>query len=131
MGTAQDTHILTDTKTNLLFGELLIAKGLITREELLKALKEQSQHDGRLGEILLQLKKINNSDITSVLAEQLSLENIRFDDMAQIDMKVARMLPEIIAKRFCLVVIGEADDKVVAALADPRDIVAIDMVTQN
>ena len=131
MESAQGANTPTDTKSNLLFGELLVAKGLLTREELLHALKEQSQNGGRLGEILLELKKIDHSDIISILAEQLSVENIRFDDMVQIDMNIARMLPEAIAKRFCLVVIGEADDKVVAVLADPSDIVAIDMVTQK
>ena len=131
MESAQGANTPTDTKSNLLFGELLVAKGLLTREELLHALKEQSQNGGRLGEILLELKKIDHSDIISILAEQLSVENIRFDDMAQIDMNVARMLPEITAKRFCIVVVGESGDKVVVALSDPRDVVAIDTVEQK
>ena len=132
METEQNTLIANNVKTNLLFGELLVAKGLLTHEELSEALEVQTQYGGRLGEILIQLKKINNADLTSVLAEQLSLENICFNDIDQyIDMNVARTLPETIAKRFCTVVIGETDDKVVAVLADPRDVVAIDMITQK
>ena len=116
---------------NLPFGELLVSKGLISREELEKVLKEQSKQGGRLGEVLLRLEKLNHEDVTLALAEHLSMEYIRLDDtskMDKIDMDIARMLPESIAKRFCLVAIGEAEDKVVVVMADPLNVIAIDTV---
>jgi len=143
MGTAQSiSKIFGSTKStsktpeaeleaNLPFGELLVSKGLISREELEKVLNEQSKQGGRLGEVLLRLEKLNHEDVTRALAEHLSMEYIRLDDtskMDKIDMDIARMLPESIAKRFCLVAIGEADDKVVVAMADPLNVIAIDTV---
>jgi type IV pilus assembly protein PilB len=44
-------------------------------------------------------------------------------------MNIARMLPEAIAKRFCLVAIREMENKVIVAMADPLDVVAIDTIT--
>jgi len=120
-----------EAEANLPFGELLVSKGLISREELEKALNEQSKQGGRLGEVLLRLEKLNHEDVTLALAEHLSIEYIRLDDtskMDKIDMGIARMLPESIAKRFCLVAIGEADDKIVVAMADPLNVIAIDTV---
>jgi type IV pilus assembly protein PilB len=43
-------------------------------------------------------------------------------------MEVARTLPENIAKRFCLVVIGEENDRIIVAMADPLNVIAIDTI---
>jgi type IV pilus assembly protein PilB len=120
---------LSSTKTELLFGELLVSKGLLSHEELISALKEQRQHGGRLGEVLLRLKMLGDEDITRALAEHFSMEYVSFEDINKIDMKVARMLPESVAKRFCLVAIGEEKSKVIVAMADPLNVIAIDTIT--
>ena len=117
------------TRTDLLFGELLVSRELLSREELIKALNEQREQGGRLGEVLLRLKMLSDEDVTLALAEHLSMEYIRLDDITKIDVNLARMLPEAIAKRFCLVAIGEIDDKVIVAMADPLNVVAIDTIT--
>jgi type IV pilus assembly protein PilB len=130
----ESTQTVTDipeAQANLPFGELLVSKGLLSREELENVLTEQSKQGGRLGEVLLRLEKLNHEDVTLALAEHLSIEYIRLDDtskMDKIDMDIARMLPEGIAKRFCLAAISEADDKVVVVMADPLNVIAIDTV---
>jgi type IV pilus assembly protein PilB len=115
-------------RPNLLFGELLVSKGLLTREELIQALNEQREQGGRLGEVLLRLKMLSEEDVTLALAEYLSLEYMRLDDASRINMNLARTLPEAVAKRFCLVALGEVDNKVVVAMADPLNVVAIDTI---
>jgi len=117
------------TKTDILFGEMLVSKGLLSHRELLEALSEQRQDGGRLGEVLLRLEMLTDEQVTQALAEHLSMEYICFDDIARIDMNIARMLPEGIAKRFCVVAIGEMDNKVVVAMADPLNVIAIDTIT--
>jgi type IV pilus assembly protein PilB len=116
-------------KSDGLFGEILVSKGLLSREELNEALNEQREHGGRLGEVLLRLKMLSDEDVTLALAEHFSMEYIRLDDITKTDMNIARMLPEAVAKRFCLVAIGEMDDKIIVAMADPLDVVAIDTIT--
>ncbi len=129
MKTAQNTSGTSETKAKLLFGELLVSKGLLSRRELIEALNEQRRNGGRLGEALLRLKMLKDEDITSALAEHLSMDYIRFDDVAKIDMNIARILPKSVAKRFCLVAIGEIDNKVIVAMADPLNVIAIDTIT--
>jgi hypothetical protein len=100
-----------ELEANLPFGELLVSKGLISRKELEKVLKEQSKQGGRLGEILLRLEKLNHEDVTRALAEHLSMEYISLGDtnkMDKIDMDIARMF---------------------VAMADPLNVIAIDTVT--
>ena len=125
MDSARTISNIAEVEANLPFGELLVSKGLISREELEKVLTEQSKQGGRLGEVLLRLEKLNHEDITLALAEHLSLEYIRLVDtnkINKIDMDIARVLPEGIAKRFCLVAVGEDDNKVVVVMADPLNL---------
>jgi len=116
-------------ENNLLFGELLVSKGLLSPEELADVLSTQREQGGRLGEVLLRLKMLNHEDITSALAEHLSMEYIRLDDIHKIDLNIARSLPENIAKRFCLIATGEKDNKITIAMADPLNVIAIDTIT--
>jgi type IV pilus assembly protein PilB len=129
METAQKTSKPPKAKADLLFGEFLVSKGLLSHRELIEALNEQRDKGGRLGEVLLRLKMLKDNDVTEALAQHLSMEYIRFDDVARIDVNIARTLPESIAKRFCLVAIGEIDQKVIVAMADPLNVIAIDTIT--
>ena len=101
-------------------------------EDLLAVLNKQREEGGRLGEVLLRLKMLSEDDITAALAEHFRMEYIHFDDVSKadiIDMDVARLLPESIAQRFSLVAIREVDNKVIVAMADPLNVIAIDTVT--
>jgi type IV pilus assembly protein PilB len=133
MDSVQTISNATETQAGLLFGELLISKGLLSQEELQEVLDIQQEQGGRFGEVLLKLKKLDDRQITAALAEHFSMEYIHFDDaqkLDKIDMEIARMLPESIAKRFCLVAIDEDENKnIIVVMADPLNVVAIDTVT--
>jgi type IV pilus assembly protein PilB len=115
----------TDTTSRQL-GDLLVRKGLITQDHLTQALREQKEKGGRLGEVLVRLHILDDLTLSAILAEHLSIEYVTLDDIAKIDAKVARALPESIAKRFCLIALREDGGKIVTAMADPLDVVAID-----
>jgi type IV pilus assembly protein PilB len=128
----QAAHSIADspkTKTDLVFGEWLVSQGVLHPKQLIDALNEQRLHGGRLGEVLHQLKMLTDEQVTRALAEYLSMEYMRFDDATRIDMNIARMLPESIAKRLCLVAVGESDENVIVAMADPLNVIAIDTIT--
>ena len=132
MDGAQTISSVPDAQTALLFGELLVSKGLLSEEELLEVLSKQREQGGRIGEVLLRHKMLNDKDVIAALAEHFSMQYISFDENSMnetIDLDVARKLPESIAKRFCLVAVAEEDDSIVIALADPLNVVAIDTVT--
>jgi len=133
MDAVQTISKATETETGLLFGELLVSKGLLSRDELQEVLDTQREQGGRFGEVLLQLKKLDDKEVTAALADHFSMEYIHFDDankLDRIDMNIARMLPEGIAKRFCLVAVDEdQNNNIVIVMADPLNVVAIDTVT--
>ncbi len=129
MDSTRATTNTPQTENSPLFGELLVSKGLIDRKELAKVLDEQREHGGRLGEVLLRLEMLNREDVTRSLAEHLSMEYIRLDDIDKVNVNTARRLPENIARRFCLVAVGETDNIVTVAMADPLNVIAIDTIT--
>jgi len=133
MDSLQTISNVAEAEAGLLFGELLVSKGMLSRDELQEVLDVQHEQGGRFGEVLLKLKKLNDKDVTAALAEHFSMEYIHFDDarkLDKIDMDIARMLPESIAKRFCLVAVDEDNNKnIIIVMADPLNVVAIDTVT--
>jgi type IV pilus assembly protein PilB len=117
-------------KSNVRFGELLLSKGLLNRRELTEALHEQRNRGGRIGEVIVRLKMASDEDVNCALAEHLATERVHLDGR-DIDMEIARLVPEVLAKRFNLVAIDEKDGRVVVAMADPLDIVATDTITMK
>ena len=111
-----------------LFGELLVSRGFLSHRELIEALNHQRSDGGRLGEVLTRLKMLADEDIAGALAEHLSMENVRLDDVHKIDMNIARTIPEGIAKRFSCLAVGEIDGRVILAMADPLDVLARDTI---
>jgi len=117
-----------ERKNKIRFGELLLSKGLLSDRELTDALNEQHNQGGRLGEILIRLKMLSDEEVRCALAEHLSLERVHLD-INEIDMNAARLIPESIAKRFSLVAIGDKDNRLTVAMADPLDVIATDTIT--
>jgi type IV pilus assembly protein PilB len=129
MKSAPETSVMEKPKTTHLFGEFLVSKGALTRLQLSKVLDEQRKFGGRLGEAVVRLNMMTEEQVTQALAGHLSMEYVHFDDISKINMNVARMFDETVSKRFCLVGIGEVDGRIVVAMADPLNVIAIDTIT--
>jgi type IV pilus assembly protein PilB len=115
-------------EAEVLFGDWLINKDLLSPEGLETALAEQQRSGGRLGEVLFKLRILDEQQVVSALSDFLSFEKLSFDDPSIIDMEVARSIPETVAKRHGLLAVHGSDDAVLVAMVDPLDIVAKDDV---
>jgi len=126
----QQEYVMAKEETS--FGEWLIGKRLLSQRKLLEALTEQRRKGGRLGEVLARLGMFDDDELTRLLGEYLSLDYLRIDSSVEIDMNIARQIPEKTAERFCCIIIGEKEDgAVILAMADPLDIVAVDTVARK
>ncbi len=113
------------------FGQWLIDKGLLTPEKLTHALNTQQKLGKPLGEVLVSLNTLGAEAVTKALSEYLGITYAPLDDLSAIDIKLARRLPEGVAKRFHLVVLEEADGKIVVAMHDPLNVIAIDTISMK
>jgi type IV pilus assembly protein PilB len=106
-------------------GEILVDEGLITAEQLERALVEQSRTDQLLGRILIDLKMVKESDLMAALAKQIGF---RFVDLTEytIDGSAAGLIPEQVARRYRALPIGYEDSRLLVAMADPANLFALD-----
>jgi type IV pilus assembly protein PilB len=123
------TTTLTETREAIPFGEWLVEQGALKQEQIQQALETQQKEGGRLGEILLRLNLLSDTELIKLLGRFLAIESTDLEDLNVIDTDVARKIPENIAKRLELVALYQQDEHIVVAMADPLNIVAIDTIT--
>lgn len=116
---------------NSLIGEKLVEKGIIDEKELKLALemqkaKRQKGNRGLLGQTLVELGFCTEEDIAKVIAEK---NNIRYISLMSynVDLSFAKNLisPEI-AVKYNALPIGVEKGKLLVAMKNPGDIIAID-----
>jgi type IV pilus assembly protein PilB len=118
-----------DEDFRLLFGRWLVEKGIVDETGLRKALTEQKKYpDKRLGEVLVATDILTEETVAQALSGYLEIDYVSLDDLSTIDVKLARRIPEGLAKRYDLVILQESEDKVVVAMSDPLDVIATDTV---
>ena len=108
-------------------GELLIAAGTISQEELEKGLALQKEQKGRLGEVLISNGIITEQQLIEALQMQLGIE---FIDLTKINIptELAQMLPKNIAKQYQVVPVRAVKDELYLAMSDPLNFYAIEEV---
>lgn len=114
-------------------GELLVDAGIIDAEQLKTALEKQRQEGKRLGDVLVGMGALSENILTSMIAEQLHVEKIDLIN-TYIDADVARLIPVEVAKRYNLIPVYERGGKLHVAMADPRNMYALDdlrLITQK
>ena len=110
-------------------GELLIAEGLLTEEQLNQALARQHRQGGRLGTILLKLGIVTEEAMIRALGVQMGIQHLQLSDVV-IDQEVVKLVPEQIARRYQVIPLFRKERVVTLAMVDPLNVFAIDAVRQ-
>lgn len=106
-------------------GEILLSQKVITQAELDKALACQQRQGGLMGKILVDMNVVTEEEIALALTAQygfpfLPLENYEIDDA------ITRLVPEHVARQYCLVPIDRIGNALTVAMADPSNVQAIE-----
>lgn len=101
-------------------GDVLVDAGVLTREQLQRALSEQAAWGGRLGQILLNLGLIQEGPLASAIARQLGLPVVDLDRL-RLAPELRQLLPLEIAERFGIMPLGRRDQphRLLVACFDP------------
>ncbi|MCP4252907.1 MAG: Flp pilus assembly complex ATPase component [Candidatus Scalindua sp.] len=102
-------------------GQMLKEKGLISEEQLSKALAHQKRQSIRLGEALTEMGFANHEDITNSLAEQFDFQIINPMEVP-IPEDVINTIPKNIAKKHNIIPVAEQNGLLIVAISDPLDI---------
>ncbi len=106
-------------------GQILIASGIITEEQLNEALKLQKKGGGRLGTNLVKLGHITEDKLVTFLSKQYGMSAI---DLAEykIDPAVLKLITADMAKKHMIMPLTRIGATLTVAMADPSNVFAVD-----
>src|SRR5882724_3113462 len=108
-------------------GDLLVAEGLITAEQLRQALGEQKGKADKLGSILVRQGSISEEQLIGFLSRQYGIPSITLVNL-DIDSETLRLVPAHIAKKYEVLPVKRIGGTLTLAMSDPTNVFALDDV---
>jgi type IV pilus assembly protein PilB len=112
----------------LKIGEFLVRSNLIDQGQLDKALEEQKQTGGRIGEHLIRLGFVTEEDILDCLSQQYGVPSINLRHF-EIDESIIRLIPADVARKYQFIPVSKTGATLTVAMADPTNVFAMDDIT--
>lgn len=110
-------------------GSRLVQNGIISERQLQEALEEQrsntSGHSEMLGEILVHMGACTEEDIARAMSQNTGYDLISLNSNP-IDMAAANLITPEMAQRYNAIPIGMENDRLLVAMQNPNDLLAID-----
>lgn len=104
-------------------GDLLLSSGMISHEQLERALELQKESKERLGDVLVQSGIITEKQLIEALKIQLGVEFVDLTAVS-IPVELAKYVPRTLAKKYCVVPVKLVRDTLYLAMSDPLDFIA-------
>ncbi|MGI8426943.1 MAG: GspE/PulE family protein [Actinomycetota bacterium] len=105
--------------------EIILEDKLLTPARLKEALAETKRAHKSLPRILVENGFLTESSLMAVFAKQVGMEFIDLSEV-QVDPSVAGLISEAMAKRYKVLPVRIEDGKLVVAMSDPANIMALD-----
>jgi type IV pilus assembly protein PilB len=106
-------------------GDLLVREGLITREQLEKALQEQKQNGTRVGYNLVKLGFVQETELTKMLARQFKMPAVDLSRF-EVDPKIVKLIPGDIAIKNLVLPLKRDGRTLTVAMADPTNLAVLE-----
>lgn len=106
-------------------GEMLIASGVLTGEQLEKALNVQQGTKDRLGKILVNLGFLTERTMIAALQNQLGIPLCDFSNTVP-QREAINLVPAAVAERYMVMPVRLDGHKLVIAMNDPTNFYAVD-----
>ncbi len=109
-------------------GQILLDEGLVTEDDLRRALEAQSKDNKRLGEQLIDLGVLSPQAMISALAKQLGVKGCQLRH-GLIDPNIAHLLDRDEAARLKALPMFKVGDTLTVAMAEPQSLPTIDRIS--
>jgi len=106
-------------------GEVLLDGGLITPEQLDEAYEEHQRLGQSLSKVLVERGMLTEPQLVAAFASSIGLRFVDLTDYPVDGSAVARV-PAAVCRRHTALPVGYEDGRLVVAMADPADVVAVD-----
>lgn len=115
--------------TNLPLGQRLLNAGLISEEQLDKALELHANHGMRLGEALVTLGLLTEIDLLPLIGHQLDFPWVRLRE-GLIDPEVVREIPRDLAEQLSCLALFRVHSQLTVAMAEPQNLETVDLLEE-
>jgi len=106
-------------------GDLLLREGLITQDQLNKALQEQRHNGTRVGYNLVKLGFVKETDLTRMLARQHKMPAVDLTKF-QVDARIAKLIPGELALKHNVLPLKRDGRTLTIAMSDPATMSVLD-----
>ena len=107
-------------------GQMLVNDKVLTTDQLHQALERQRKTRERLGQILIDMKLIDEDMLIKYLGAQFRKESITRQELAALDPDVVKLVPEEVARQYGVIASQRSGRKLIVATADPLNVMALD-----
>ena len=109
-------------------GEILVAQGEITKEQLNVALEEQKAGGSeKLGKVMVDLGIVSEEKVTEARATQLDASYVNLQEH-KFDPEIIGLVSESLARKYRLIPAKKSGDKLILVMANPMDVEATELV---
>ncbi len=116
-------------RTKKKLGELLLDAKKISENDLVGALTEQKKYGDKLGKAIVKLGLLSEKEIIDAVSEQLSIPIVNISEL-KIPEEVINLVPPEVAKNSLMIPILKTRNVLKIAMVNPLDIDAIDTVAK-
>ncbi len=108
-------------------GEILYKAGLVKKQALIEAIKTGKSSNKRLGQVLLELKLIDEDTLSKALAKQFGFKYVNLDQV-KIPSDATKIVPEDLIKRHNVLPLSVGNGRLKLIIGDPMDLDMMDSV---
>ncbi len=116
------------TNGRLKLGALLVASGLVTHEQLKRALARQNEGGGRLGEVLISEGLVSEQDIAAAVAGQMHIGVVDLTQTTPQPGALGLLPRDFIVRRRLMPLSLDDNGSLVVAMTNPLDVISIDEI---
>jgi len=115
--------------TKLRLGDMLLARGYLTDEQLHSALQEQAHNGGTklLGEVLIELQICTEEQILECLAAEFNIPFVRLESRL-FDAKIIDLIPRDFVEKQTVLPLFKVGDMLTVAVTEPTDVFLLDQL---
>ena len=110
-------------------GKYLLDQGLVSDEQLLRALQLQERDNRKLGEILIELGVLSQGALLSALAANLNVRCVQLRH-GLIDPVAARLIDREESQRLKVLALFKVENQLTVAMAEPQSLPTVDRLAK-
>ena len=111
-----------------MFGQALVEQGLVNEDQLGQLLADQATKKLRVGEAAVSAGFMAEEELAKCVAEFFQFPYTTLKNEDEIDLSAVELIPELMARRYAILVVKKEEGLLTLVMADPLDVRAVDAV---